>query len=72
MPACLFKKQLPFHSTLEIFKNLQYPDKDGLNLPEVYDVASHNSLHLGTYYQKEEQINFAPSEKPYYLHYFFF
>lgn len=38
--------KLPIHSTLEIFKNLQYSCKDGLNLPEVYDIASHICLHL--------------------------
>lgn len=71
MSACLFKKTPLFHSTLEILKNSQYPYKDGLNLPEVYDIASHISLHLATYCQKKEQMNFVPSEKPYYLYYFF-
>lgn len=50
--ACLKNNpplKLPSHSTLEIFKNSQSPYKDSLNLPEVYDIASRSSLHLGTY-----------------------
>lgn len=71
MSACLFKKQPPSFP-LEIFKILQYPYKDELNLPEMYGFPSHLSLHLATYYQKEKEMNLVPSEEPNYFCLFLF